>query len=61
MNNRYLYIKNKFTKETQTVSELDDFLFEEGWRIENEVPNSQVKIHEVDEYERQNSIRQYGF
>lgn len=54
-------IINKFSKETQVVQELSDFLFEEGWRHQFDVLNSDVNIHEVDEYERLNSIRQYGF
>jgi hypothetical protein len=54
-------IINKFSQETQVVSELTDFLFEEGWRHQFDVLNSNVNIHEVDEYERLNSIRQYGF
>jgi hypothetical protein len=59
--NMFYKIKHKVTKETQVVDELSDFLFEEGWRHEAEVPVSQVDIHEVDEFERLNSIRQYGF
>lgn len=54
-------IKHKVTKETQVVSELSEFLFEEGWRHQFDMMNSEVNIHEVDEYERLNSIRQYGF
>lgn len=54
-------IINKFNKDTQVVSELSDFLFEEGWRHQYDMMNSDVNIHEVDEYERLNSIRQYGF
>lgn len=54
-------IINKFTRSTQIVDELSDFLFEEGWRHESEIPNSQVNIHEVDENTRLNSIRQHGF
>ena len=54
-------IINKFSKETQVVQELSDFLFEEGWRHQFDVLNSDINIHEVDEYERLNSIRQYGF
>lgn len=54
-------IINKFSKETQVVQELSDFLFEEGWRHQFDILNSDVNIHEVDEYERLNSIRQYGF
>ena len=59
--NRFFQIRNKDTEETQLVSELTDFLFEEGWRHEKDVLNSDINIHEVDEYERLNSIRQYGF
>lgn len=54
-------IKHKETHQLQVVSELTDFLFEEGWRIAKDLINSDVNIHEVDEYERLNSIRQYGF
>ena len=54
-------IINKFSRETQVVQELSDFLFEEGWRHQFDILNSDVNIHEVDEYERLNSIRQYGF
>jgi hypothetical protein len=57
----FMSIRNKFTEETQVVSELTDFLFEEGWRHQCDVLNSDINIHEVDEYERLNSIRQYGF
>lgn len=59
---RYHYlITHKDTKQTQTVPELTDFLFEEGWRHTKDLLNSDINIHEVDEYERINSIRQYGF
>ncbi len=54
-------IINKESKDTQVVSELTDFLFEEGWRHQFDMLNSDVDLHEVDEYERLNSIRQYGF
>lgn len=57
----YIRIQNKFTHEIQDVDELDDFLFDEGWRFVKELPNNVVNIHAVDEYQRQNSIRQYGF
>lgn len=57
----YIKIEHKETFKTQIVSELSDFLFEEGWRYSKDVMNSEVNIHEVDEYERLNSIRQYGF
>ena len=45
----------------QTVSELTEFLWQEGWRLGRELKNSEVNIYEVDEYERQNSLLQYGF
>lgn len=57
----YLVIKHKDTHQLQEVDELTDFLFEEGWRFHSELPTHKVNIHVVDEYERQNSIRQYGF
>ena len=59
--NMFYSIINKFSRKTQVVQELSDFLFEEGWRHQFDVLNSDVNIHEVDEYERLNSIRQYGF
>lgn len=57
----FFKIVHKLTKHTMVVEELSDFLFEEGWRHEADVPTSQVNIHEVDENNRLNSIRQYGF
>ena len=57
----FFKIIHKLTKHIMVVEELSEFLFEEGWRHEAHVPNSQVDIHEVDENNRLNSIRQYGF
>jgi hypothetical protein len=57
----YFRIQNKDTLQQQTVSELTDFLWQENWRLVRELLNSEVNIHEVDEYERQNSLLQYGF
>jgi hypothetical protein len=57
----YYLITNKFSGASQVVPELSDFLFEEGWRCTKELQNNVVNIHVVDENERQNSIRQYGF
>lgn len=57
----YLRIQNKDTLQQQTVSELTDFLWQENWRLVRELRNSEVNINEVDEYERQNSLLQYGF
>jgi hypothetical protein len=57
----YLRIQHKETFQQQTVTELTDFLWQEGWRLGRELKNSEVNIYEVDEYERQNSLLQYGF
>jgi hypothetical protein len=57
----YLRIQHKETFKQQTVTELTDFLWQEGWRLGRELKNSEVNIYEVDEYERQNSLLQYGF
>jgi hypothetical protein len=57
----YLRIQHKETFQQQTVNELNDFLFEEGWRYIGEVPNHAVNIFEVDENNRQTNIRQFGF
>lgn len=57
----YIRIINKDSLMQQTVSELTEFLWQEGWRLGRELKNSEVNIYEVDEYERQNSLLQYGF
>ena len=48
-------------KETLVVDSLSDFLFEEGFRIINEVQTSKVDVHLYDETNRQLAIKQYGF
>ena len=57
----YMHIINKFSNEVLVVDELTDWLFEEGFRYVNDVPNADVCLHEIDEIQRQLSIQQHGF
>lgn len=57
----FIRIINKYSNKVLIVDELTDFLFEEGYRHVEDIPNKFVNIHELDEVKRQLSIQQYGF
>ena len=59
----YLQIYNKNTPyQTRIVNELSDFLFEEGWRILNVRKYiTGLEYLQMDEENRQDSIRQNGW
>ena len=45
---QYIEVTNYNTHDSKTVEELDDDLFDQGYRFVRYVPNSEVDIYELD-------------
>jgi hypothetical protein len=57
----YIRVINKYSNEILVIDELTDFMWQEGYRHVDEVPNEFVNVNQLDEVKRQLSIQQWGF